>query len=181
MSGAAERDPNHAGANQINAVVPMELSSDAAATVQVTNGTILTPAYPVWIVAKAPLAFGPVLNDDWTINSQTNPAKTGSWVAFYTTGWQSNFSPLADGQIATGAQDACLGKCVAGGMTPPVPLATQIFVPATVLYGGDAPGTVAGVTQFNVQLGPLSAPRLDPLTCLAGESKSCDIPFWPAC
>jgi uncharacterized protein (TIGR03437 family) len=147
----------YAGPNQINAVVPMELSSNAAATVRVTNGAIVCPGYPVWIVANAPQAFGPVFNEDWTINSQTNPAKTGSWVTFYATGWQSTFSPLADGQVATTAQDACLGRCGAGGMTLPFPFADQILLPATVLYGGDAPGLVAGVTQFNVQLGTFSS------------------------
>jgi hypothetical protein len=78
-------------------------------------------------------------------------------VTFYATGWQSNFSPLGDGQVATVAQDACLGSCVGGAMTLPIPFANQIFLPATVLYGGDAPGIVAGVTQFNVQLGTFSA------------------------
>ncbi len=148
----------YAGANQINAVVPMELSSGAAATVRVTNGTMVSPDYPVWIVANTPEALGPVTNQDGTINnSPTNPAKAGSWVAFYATGWQSNFSPLADGQVATVAQDACLGRCVGGAMTIPLPFANQIELPATVLYGGAAPGIVAGVTQFNVRLGAFPA------------------------
>ena len=135
----------------------MQLSSDAAATVRVTNATIVSPDYPVWIVANTPLAFGPVMNQDGTVNSQTNPAKTGSVVTFYATGWQSNFSPLADGQVATVAQDTCLGRCVGSAMTIPIPFANQIGFPATVLYGGDSPGMVAGVTQFNVQLGTFSA------------------------
>jgi hypothetical protein len=42
-------------------------------------------------------------------------------------------------------------------MTIPLPFANQIVLPATVLYGGDAPSMVAGVTQFNVQLGTFSA------------------------
>jgi uncharacterized protein (TIGR03437 family) len=146
----------YVGPDQINAVVPTELSSNAAAIVAVTNGTIASPDYPVWIVANAPLAFGPVFNEDWTINSQTNPAKSGSWVAFYATGWQSNFSPLADGQVAAVAQDTCLGRCLGGAMTLPLPFANQIGLPATVLYGGAAPGMIAGVTQFNVQLGTFS-------------------------
>jgi uncharacterized protein (TIGR03437 family) len=160
----------YAGADQINAVVPMELSSDAAATVRVTNGTIVSPGYPVWIVANTPLAFGPVMNHDGTVNSQTNPAKTGSVVTFYATGWQSNFSPLADGQVATVAQDACRGSCVGGAMTIPLPFANQIVFPATVLYGGDAPSMVAGVTQFNVQLGTFSASPGGPIYFSLGVS-----------
>jgi hypothetical protein len=138
-----------------HAVVPMELSIDTAATVRVTSGTIAGPDFPVWIVAYSALGLGPVFNQDWTINSQTNPAKLGSWVAFYATGWQSNFAPLADGQVATVAQDACLGNCGASAMTTPLPFSSTYLLPATVLYGGDAPDMVAGVTQFNVQLGTL--------------------------
>lgn len=147
----------YVSANQINAVAPMELASDTAATVRVTNGTTVSPDYPVRIAASASQAFAPLLNQDGTINSQANPAKSGSIVTFYATGWQSTFSPLADGQVATVAQDACLGACRASAGTLPLPFSSQYVLPATVLYGGAAPGMVAGVTQFNVQLGAFSA------------------------
>ena len=151
----------YVSANQINAVAPMELPSGTAATVRVTNGTTVSPDYPVQIVASAPQAFAPVLNQDGTINSQSNPAKSGSIVTFYATGWQSNFSPLADGQVPTAAQDVCLGACRASaGTAVSVPFRNPISLPVTVLYGGAAPQLVAGVTQFNVQLGafPNSTP-----------------------
>ncbi len=64
----------YVSANQINAVAPMELSIDAAATVHVVNGTTVSADYPVWIAAFAPLAFPPVINQDGTINSKSNPA-----------------------------------------------------------------------------------------------------------
>jgi hypothetical protein len=35
---------------------------------------------------------GPVMNQDETVNSQTNPAKTGSVVTFYATGWQGRYA-----------------------------------------------------------------------------------------
>jgi uncharacterized protein (TIGR03437 family) len=143
--------------DQINAIAPMDLTSDAAATVRVTNGTTVSPDYPVWIVASSPQAFLTLINQDGSVNSQTNPAKTGSIVTFYATGWQSSFSSLADGQVATLAQDACLGTCLAGAFTVPIPFGSQFVLPATVMYGGAAPGIVAGITQFNVQLGTFSA------------------------
>jgi uncharacterized protein (TIGR03437 family) len=131
----------YVSANQINAVVPMEIAPGAA-TVHVINGVVLESAYPVWIVASAPQAFPTVLNQDGTFNSQTNPAHSGSIATFYATGWQSNFSPLIDGQVATMAQNVCSGSCQA--------------VPAgVVLYGGTAPGIVAGVSQLNIQIGPI--------------------------
>ena len=101
----------YVSANQINAVVPMEIAPDAAATVHVSNGVALGPAYPVWILASAPQAFPTVLNQNGTFNSQTNPAQQGSIVTFYATGWQTNFSPLADGQVATMAQNICPAVC----------------------------------------------------------------------
>jgi uncharacterized protein (TIGR03437 family) len=125
----------------------------------VINGTTVSPDYPVWIVASSPEAFTPVINQDGTINSESNPAPGGSIVTFYATGWQSNFAPLADGQVATVAQDACLGACRAsastGGGIPFGPPFTPLA--AAALYGGAAPGAVAGVTQFNVQLGTPAA------------------------
>jgi uncharacterized protein (TIGR03437 family) len=137
----------YVSANQINAVVPMEVATGAGATVRVINGAAVSPAYPVWIVPEAPQAFPTVLNRDGTVNSQSNPAHSGSVITFYATGWQSDFSPLADGQVATAAQAIFSGNyCVA----------IQGVSSATVLYAGDAPGIVAGVSQFNIQLGAVS-------------------------
>ena len=149
----------YVSANQINAVAPMGLPIDAAATVRVINGTTASPDYPVWIVASAPQAFTPVVNQDGTINSKSNPASGGSIVTFYATGWQSNFSALANGQVATVARDVCLGTCQASAIMPPAPFA-GLSLPVTVLYGGAAPGFIAGATQFNVQLGTISGNSL---------------------
>ncbi len=161
----------YVSANQINAVAPMELASNAAATVQVMNGTG-SASYPVWVVPAAPVANPVVLNQDGTVNSQANPAHGGSIVTFWATGWQSNF-PLADGQVQSVANnDACTGGCQASALYIPVPvfctgfcfaepakpkLGGEIKVAATVVYAGAAPGCAAGVTQFNVQLGSVPA------------------------
>jgi uncharacterized protein (TIGR03437 family) len=140
----------YVSANQINAVVPMAIAPNASAAVHVVNGASVSPDYPVWIVPSAAQAFPTVLNQDGSINSQTNPAKGGSIVTFYATGWQSNFSPVHDGQVAFAAEDTCFGLCQA---TPP----SGVYAPsATVLYGGAAPGIVAGVSQFNVQIGAVA-------------------------
>jgi len=145
----------YVSANQINAVVPMEVAAGAGATIRVSNGATVSPNYPVWIVTSAPEAFLPAINQDGTVNSQTNPAKSGSTVIFYATGWQSNFAPLVDGQVATAAKDVCLGECQVFQICAACPANGPT---ATVLYGGAAPGIVAGVTQFNIQLGQISMP-----------------------
>jgi uncharacterized protein (TIGR03437 family) len=92
------------------------------------------------------------------VNSGTNPAKSGSILIFYGTGWQPTFAPLADGQIATLAEDFCHGACRAsallnGVVVLPFSGGNAVGFPATVLYGGAAPGAIVGITQFNVQLG----------------------------
>jgi uncharacterized protein (TIGR03437 family) len=98
----------YVSANQINAVFPMEVTANSAATVRVTNGTAVTANYPVRIVGSAPQAYPTVINQDGTINSNSNPAPAGSIVTFYVTGFQFTFAPLADGQVATVANnDAC--------------------------------------------------------------------------
>jgi len=137
----------YVSSGQINAVVPMNVTPNASATVRVINGTAVSPAYPVWIVANAPQAFPPVLNQDGSVNTPTNPAKSGSTVSIFATGWQSNFLGLADGEIATTMQDSCQGACQIATLN------AQRAANFTVLYGGPAPGFVAGVTQFNVHLG----------------------------
>ncbi|HEV1287959.1 MAG TPA: SBBP repeat-containing protein [Bryobacteraceae bacterium] len=136
----------YVSANQINAVVPMDLITGAGATVRVINGNAISPSYPVWVVPSAAQAFPTALNQDGTLNSET-PAKSNSVVTVYATGWQWNFSsPLADGQVATMAQDFCSGQCTASA---------NGFPGMTILYGGTAPGIVAGVTQFNIKLGTI--------------------------
>ena len=146
----------YVSANQINAVFPMGVAPNTAATVRVTNGTAVSANYPVRIIGSSPEANGTVINQDGTINSLLNPAPGGSIVTFWVTGFQSSFAPLTDGQVASVANnDACAlesGCTITAeaviGAHPPNP-----SIPTTVLYAGAAPGMVAGVTQFNLQVG----------------------------
>jgi uncharacterized protein (TIGR03437 family) len=147
----------YVSANQINAVFPMGVSANTMATVRVTNGAAVSADYPVRIVGSASRANPTVINQDGTINSYSNPAPGGSIVTFWVTGFQSSFAPLADGQVATVANnDACALAALGCSITaegviaahPPGPP-----IPTTVLYAGPAPGMVAGVTQFNLQVG----------------------------
>jgi uncharacterized protein (TIGR03437 family) len=148
----------YVSANQINAVFPMEVTANSAATVRVTNGTAVTANYPVRIVGSAPHANPTVINQDGTLNSGSNPAPAGSIVTFYVTGFQFNFAPLADGQVATVANnDACFALESAGCSITAETVALfqlgSLSIPTTVVYAGAAPGMVTGVTQFNLQVG----------------------------
>jgi uncharacterized protein (TIGR03437 family) len=126
----------YVSSTQINAVVPMSIVSGP---IKVTYGST-GASFPVQSVNSTATAYPAVLNQDGTINSQTNPAPAGSIVTFYATGFQTNFYPLADGQVATVAKNFCGSFCT---INPP---------DARIVYAGAAPGIVAGVTQFNVQL-----------------------------
>jgi uncharacterized protein (TIGR03437 family) len=146
----------YVSANQINAVFPMGITASSAATVRVTNGTAVSANYPVRIIGSAPHANPTVINQDGTINSNSNPAPGGSIVTFYVTGFQSSFAPLADGQVATVANnDACAleSGCTINAQTINFFHLGMLSIPTTVLYAGAAPGMVAGVTQFNLQVG----------------------------
>ncbi|HEY4365466.1 MAG TPA: SBBP repeat-containing protein [Bryobacteraceae bacterium] len=146
----------YVSANQINAVLPMELTANSAATVRVTNGTAVSADYPVRIVGSSPRGNPAVTNQDGSINSMSNPAPGGSIVTFYVTGFQSSFAPLSDGQVATVANnDACAleSGCAITAQTVAFFHLGSLSVPAAVVYAGAAPGIVAGVTQFNVQVG----------------------------
>jgi uncharacterized protein (TIGR03437 family) len=159
----------YVSANQINAVLPMGTAANAAAIVHV-DGPSPGPPYSVWVLASAAQALPTVFNQDHTVNSQANPAKGGSIVTFYGTGWESDFYPLADGQVATTAQNVCQVSSMVPPPPPPAPdqgigpgvlcqviPAPGVYAPsATVLYAGPAPGIVAGVTQFNIQIGPVA-------------------------
>lgn len=159
---------------QINAVVPMGVNTNAAAAIKVINGSSASPGYAVWIAPSTPRAVSVVLNQDGTVNSSKNPAKSNTAVIVYATGWQANFAALADGQVATTAQDACANQCKVTSGTGSAPA-------ATVLYGGAAPGIVAGVSQLNLEFGPVQTAGAFLFTVSGPASASLPLPFvWVA-
>jgi uncharacterized protein (TIGR03437 family) len=136
---------SYASDSRIDAVVPIRTPaglSDIAVTA-------VTPRFKATTVATAPAifldpsGFAAALNQDGTLNSSLHPAPLGSIVSIWVTGTGENFFPLADGQLANSAQNNC----------PDCQILFEFSViPVTPLYAGNAPGTVAGVTQINVRL-----------------------------
>ncbi|MFY9726912.1 MAG: hypothetical protein WAJ87_15555 [Bryobacteraceae bacterium] len=148
--------------NQINAVVPFELSTvvgtaNSSVSVVVWDGASFTNTYPVIAVAEDPGIFtlgglgtgqGAILNysassGSYTINSAKNAASRGSTIVVYVTGMGTLVSPLADGVIAS-ATDV---------VNDPV----QVTIggqPAVVSYAGAAGGSVAGLIQINTIVPP---------------------------
>jgi uncharacterized protein (TIGR03437 family) len=144
-----------ASPSQLNAIVPfgIDLNSDATLEVKRQDQTF-TMTLPVSTAAPAVFTSngtgaGPaaVLNENYTLNSFDNPARPGSVVMVYGTGFGPLQSPPADGEKAAGPNPT----------VSPV-TATIAGLPADVLYAGAAPGLVAGVIQINIRV-PATAPH----------------------
>jgi uncharacterized protein (TIGR03437 family) len=138
---------------QANTIVPFVVHAGTTLHVQVEyNGTVSNEA-AVEVAESAPSIFvlgvpvprparAAAVNQDGTINTPDNPAPGGSILTLYITGAGAMQPALADGAVA-GSADA---KPVF-----PVFASTQVGIPE-ILYGGAAPGLVAGVLQINIRV-----------------------------
>ena len=129
---------------QINAQLPFEITDTATLTVT-ANGVAGAP-FRVNVANAAPGIFqfsgtrAVATNSDYSLNTSSNPAQTGSFITVYITGQGPFDNSIADG---AGAPSSPLSKTSAtttasiGGKT------------ATVLFSGATPGLV-GVSQVNV-------------------------------
>lgn len=145
---------------QVNLIVPFAVCSGATDPVFWSRGGTLQleyngfrsngidrPCYPsesgIFTIDGSGFGQGAILNQDYSVNGPTNPAKRGSVVMIYATGGGQLDPPVTiDGQIA----DLDLRrvsyetKVEIGGMW------------ARVYYAGSAPGMVFGVIQVNAQV-----------------------------
>jgi uncharacterized protein (TIGR03437 family) len=140
----------YAGTEQVNAIVPFGLNLNGPVDLRISsrNQTVAEGSLPV--AAAAPAIFtqagggagpGAALNEDYSLNSFSNPAAAGSILMVYGTGFGLMQSPVSDGQIASGPAPLALTvTATIGGM------------PAECTYSGAAPTLVAGIVQINVRL-----------------------------
>jgi uncharacterized protein (TIGR03437 family) len=166
-------------ANQINAIVPLEVANAAvgsAIQVQVNNGGNLTAWFPVTVVNEDPGVFtfgglgqgqGAILNyntatQGYSINSTSSPAPRGSTILIYATGLGVLTSPLSDGAVAPAN----------AGIPVEDPVTVQIAgQPAVVSYAGTCPGAVAGLIQINAVVPPtVAAGAAVPITVSGGTA-----------
>ncbi len=106
---------------EIGCIVPYAIAGRSTTTMQVTYNGVKSNAVPVPLAATAPEVLG-VFNTDFTPNSATNPAATGSVVAMYVTGAGQTVPATIDGEIYSN----------------PLPLPAE-----TIAVAGDG-GSVAG-------------------------------------
>ena len=163
----------YAGLNQINAVVPFEVSGKTSTTLTISRGGQVTPPILVPVAPAAPAIFtqdatgdgqAAALNQDGSLNTPLNPATQGSIVTIYVTGGGQTNPPAVTGGIAAAP----------GSMALPT-TATIGGLPADVLYSGPAPGLIAGVSQFNLRIpAGASSSLAAPIYIHAGNTVSQD-------
>jgi uncharacterized protein (TIGR03437 family) len=134
----------YVSSGQINAVAPFELIEGATADIRVTTASGVS-VFPGVVIQDRPTVFASgasaaAINQDGSLNSQAHPAKPGWVVSMWATGVGRTDPQPLDGQVATGAVNY---HCCS----------LYLFdQPLEVLYGGAAPGLVAGVVQINFQV-----------------------------
>ncbi len=141
---------------QINAVVPWELSAGSTTNVCVSYGGTVTNCLTEPVVQAAPAVFtidgvhAAALNQDGTINSLSHPAPVGSIISIFATGLGPMTPAAADGVIVVPPLPANTLGVQAWAYVPVngVPYAVSL----AVTYAGPAPFEVAGLSQINFQI-----------------------------
>jgi uncharacterized protein (TIGR03437 family) len=140
--------------SQINAELPSPLQADqnGLAVLQLNYASIALPAFRI---AVATSVFGvfenllagslAVINQDGTHNSPTNPAKAGSYVSIYASGFGNIPGTPIDGAVAIAADNYC-SSCQLRIWS------FAIDVTETVQYFGPSPGLIDGLTQINFMI-----------------------------
>jgi uncharacterized protein (TIGR03437 family) len=140
----------YASTSQINAEIPSGIASgglvNGPAQVQVVYNSTPLPIFRLALIASD---FAPfqnqgsmaVINQDGTLNKIANPAKPGSVVSIWATGFGLSSLPV-DGAVATAANSYCSSCQVTlfDGNTSTT---------ETVEYAGTSPGQIDGLMQIN--------------------------------
>ena len=139
-----------ANAQQINAVVPFGVAPATLATVSVRSSGQTIDVFELPVRDMSPGVFAPVLNADWSENTQANPVSRGSVVTLFMTGLGPYDLWIEDGSL---------------GPLSPIPAVRQRLTALVggqeegeVLFAGQAPGMIAGIVQVNLRI-PASLPK----------------------
>jgi uncharacterized protein (TIGR03437 family) len=139
----------YAGANQINAIVPYGLEREGTATLEIvqssSRGRLILPIAPatpaIFTFSSGGAGQGAILNQDYSQNSESSPARPGSLVMVFGTGFGGLDPTPLDGETA--ASPAATVSPVS---------AVIDGVPAEVTYAGAAPGLIFGLVQIDVRV-----------------------------
>jgi uncharacterized protein (TIGR03437 family) len=143
----------YTSANQVAAIVPYEVSGsqaqvfvesngDLSATFTVSLATAVPSIFTADLSGKGQAAAVNIQNGAWAYNNAAHPLNAGDYVELFLTGTGQTNPPSVDGQLTPDANEL-----VPASVT--VTLGGRTF---TAQYAGGAPGSVAGLTQVNVQI-----------------------------
>jgi uncharacterized protein (TIGR03437 family) len=141
----------YVSANQVSAIVPYSVAGEDLTQVQVISGTQRSNRVALPVAPATPAIFsadstgygqGAILNQDGSVNSQSNPAAAGSVISLFATGGGETNPPDDDEITPNGSPPATV-------LPVSVTIDGQI---AEVEYAGAAPGLVAGVLQVNAKI-----------------------------
>jgi uncharacterized protein (TIGR03437 family) len=143
----------YASATQVNAIVPFTTYGRVSTNVEVDYNGVPSDLLTLTLAEQVPEVFlyhvtptstaQLVVNADGSLNSQSNPAKPGSYVTFYMSGLGRTTPAGTDGHLASAPYPAPLVPVTAG---------TSCYGQPNVLYAGDAPGLVEGFIQVSMTI-----------------------------
>ncbi|MCL5743712.1 MAG: immune inhibitor A, partial [Acidobacteria bacterium] len=159
-------------ATQVSAVVPYSVAGKAVTEVRIEYKGKLTKPLVLPVTLSAPGLFtanssgagqGAILNQNYSVNSSSNPAEIGSVVILYATGEGQTTPAGVDGKPAMQVYPA-----------PNLPVSVTIGgKQADVLYAGAAPYFVAGVLQINAKIPEgITAGNAVPVMVKIGDEES---------
>jgi uncharacterized protein (TIGR03437 family) len=159
-----------ANSNQVSVAVPFEVAppqtlvsiSTNSQTVDLTKVPVVA-AQPAILTADA--GQPAIFNQDGTLNASANPARAGSQLSVFLMGaGQYNGVSLPDGSLGPSQPPfPSLQLGVSGGIAGP--RSSGLTEQVTVIFAGQAPGLLAGISQINLRL-PDDAPTGPGNLCL---------------
>ncbi len=153
----------------VTAIVPYAVAGASDVKVKVIYNGKTSAETTLPLVEAAPGLFsadssgsgpGAILNADYSLNGENNPASAGGIVVLYGTGGGQVGRSVSDGAITTTATPLVADTTV-----------TVNGEPAEVLYAGNAGGIVAGVVQLNIRL-PLTVSGTVPVVVTTAGASS---------
>ena len=149
----------YVSARQTSVIVPYEVASRASTNMVVSYKGVVSQSVQLRVTDTSPGIYcvnqagsgpGVIQNQNYSLNSASNPAAKGSVVVVYANGEGQTTPAGTTGQVIPA--DVNRLKRPLANVT-----ATIGGVSARVLYAGSAPGLVSGVFQVNVEV-PANAP-----------------------
>lgn len=161
----------NASATQTSVIVPKEVANRTTTTVALERNGVITGTAVFSVAPTLPGIFTAdstgqglivAINQDGSRNSATNPAASGSYVVFFTTGAGLMSGDPANGEI--------MGSRLLG---PIASVYARIGrEPVQLYYAGSAPGQVSGLIQVNAQIPFGLTPGEWPIRVIFGTASS---------